>query len=137
FECLRRSLIEKINDETLMDTYHRYCIANDDRRQPFAFPFQANQDEISLSEEDMYTRPSHQRVILEKDTATGVVRLTVWGRMLTFSEAAEPAVRHIFASPRFGPKELAAAAPRLTREDVGALVRSLIGEGVIVLDAGS
>jgi ribosomal protein L16 Arg81 hydroxylase len=131
FDSLRKLLISKLDDESLVGNYHRFCVASDEKRRPFAFPFQADRDEIPLSAGDTYTRPSYQRAVLEKES-TGMVRLTVWGKVLTFSEAAEPAVRHIFTSPSFRPKELMGAAPELTREDIDALLRSLISEGIVI-----
>jgi ribosomal protein L16 Arg81 hydroxylase len=131
FELLRDSLIAKISDKDLVRKYYRFCVSSDEKRQPFLFPFHARRDETPLSEEDAYRRTSHQRAVLEKDTSTGVVRLTVWGRLLTFSEAAEPAVRHILTSPSFGPKELMDVAPNLTPEDIATLLRSLINEGIV------
>jgi ribosomal protein L16 Arg81 hydroxylase len=137
FNLLRQLLISKIKGHGLIENYYQFCIASDEKSRPFDFPFQADPHEIALAEDDTYSRLSNQRVILEKDATSGVIRATVWGRVLTFSEEAEPAVRHIFTTPVFKASELMAASPRLTRKDINALLRTLLGEGIIVFGAGN
>lgn len=131
FQHLRKSLISKISGDEIIEHYHRFRIGNDELRQPFSFPFRTDQAAISECENAVYHRPPHQRAFLEKDTRTGVVNVTVWGKVLSFPGEAESVVRQIFSSASFAPRQLMAAAPRLPRNYVTALLQKLVDEGIL------
>lgn len=133
-EKLKGLLVERISAGALIDDYHKFCIAQDSRVSPFAFPSQVL-PVPAISRQTRFFRPSYQQVFFEEKADSGMLEITVWGKVLRFSMPAEAVLRHIFSTSLFTGDELVVLAPELSWPDLEKVLSCLVQQELIEIEA--
>lgn len=129
-ENLKKLLISKLTDPSLLNEYRKFCIAKELKVTPFAFPSQILKAP-PVSQNTTFSRPHYQQVFLERKSDVGMIEVTIWGEVLKFSVISEKVLRYIFSTSTFTGNELLEFAPELSWTDIATVVTNLIQEGII------
>ncbi len=135
FEKLRELLVSKITVPSLLNEYRKFCVAQEQRLNPFSFPPQVL-NPLPVSQRTNFSRPSYQQIFLERKSDVGIIEITVWGKVLKFSAPAEKVLRYIFSASAFSGNELLEFDPDLSWNDIATVLNCLVQEEIIeVVDA--
>ena len=127
YQTLRQLLGEALNDNEILAKYRRFCIARDKPMTQFPVPFD-NPSPV-FQEDDEFDRPGYQRAELAANGDT--TNLVVWGRLFTFTSTAEPLLKFILSRERFSLRDVLAHGESLSAEDVQAVLRLLVDQGIV------
>lgn len=129
---LKEYLIGKLQNPHLLADYQTFCIAQQTKRRPFNFPFDLTPSVISNSKYVKFGRNRNQQVSIKKNVNTGKVELVVWGKLLHFSEAAFPLLKHIFSSERCCLKDIYITFSDFSEDSINVIFNTLVYEGLII-----
>jgi hypothetical protein len=130
FAKLRHLLMSKMNEPRLLGEFRRFCVALERRLDQFDFPSQLVRD-VSISKRSAFRRPSYQQVFFERREDTGMIEITVWGKILKFGGSAESLLRLIFSKTTFTAQELLDGTPTLSWNDISTVLSSLTREEIV------
>lgn len=130
FEKLKELLISKITVPSLLNEYHKFCVAQEWRVNPFAFPSQVLKAPL-ITQHTNFSRPSYQQIFLERKPDVRMIEVTVWGKILKFSAPAEKVLRYIFSASAFSGNELLEFDPNLSWNDIATVLDCLVQEEII------
>jgi hypothetical protein len=134
FAQLRDNLVSKMADTSLLHEYHKFCVAQERKLNSFAFPAQVLKTPTNaISQQTKFSRPSYQQFVIDRNTDTGVIEVTVWGRIIRFSAPAERLIRYVFSVRDFTGKDSLEATSDLSWDDVVIVLEALVREEVIEL----
>ncbi len=130
FEKLGEMLISKISEPSVLTEYRKFCVAQERRVNPFAFPSQVLKT-TSFNQDTNFSRPSYQQVFLEKRSDAEIVEVIVWGKVLKFSAPAEKILQYIFSTSAFSGNQLLEFAPELSWNGIATILDCLVQEEII------
>lgn len=129
-EKLKKLIISKLNEPSLLNDYRKFCVAQERNVNPFSFPSQVIKD-LLISQNTTFSRPSYQQVFLERKSGIGMIEITVWGKILKFSGPVEKVLHYIFSASSFVGSELLEVAPELSWDDIATVLNSLLREEIV------
>jgi ribosomal protein L16 Arg81 hydroxylase len=132
--ALCADLTERLRDPETVRHFAEDCARHDAAPAPYQFPEQIVEPS-AIEPETVLTRPATQQTVLSREPANGGhLRISVWGRQLTFNDAAAPLAEAVFARHVFSGAELLNACPRATWTEVRPLLTGLLRAGLIFVD---
>ena len=129
--ALGEILCSRLEDGETARSYRKYCVISDRDAEDFKLPAQLFEAPVTQLGLRHFTRPAHQRYVLEDGPTEDLIALSVWGNIFHIPKAAKAMLDFILSQTSFHYDDLLRYAGALTERDIQEVLDPLVSEGIL------
>ena len=133
---LAEALSSRLRDPETARSYAKHCIVSDRDAVTFKLPAQLFDAPVTQLGLRQFSRPAHQRYVLEDGPTEDLIALSVWGNIFHIPKAAKPMIDFMLSRTSFHYDDLLRYADGLTEKGVQDILDPLVNEGILTAEDG-